>query len=215
MEGGWLISYLVLWCLTILLSLVILAHSRLIGLLHHRFGPAAARPMADGPEVGTKLRPLYGLRLDGSDWNLGFPSPFEVVLIFVSPQCKTCNELIPHVKDFARVHREVEVALISTVDHLAMNRAYVDYQKLERMPYIIGAKMADDLNIEGTPYALYLSCEGVVISKGLVNHYEHLSGLIHTKRSSEAEIDRSGTDPAAHQKNNGRDFGVRTSGRWS
>ena len=42
MEGVWLISYIALWALTLLLCVVVLAHSRLLGLLHHRFGPAHA-----------------------------------------------------------------------------------------------------------------------------------------------------------------------------
>jgi methylamine dehydrogenase accessory protein MauD len=203
MEGGWLISYLALWCLTILLSLVILAHSRLLGLLHHRFGPAAARSLADGPEVGTKLELLAGQRLDGNAWSWVFPSSGEVVLIFISPQCQTCNELLPHVKDFVHAHKKFKVVLVSTIDHLSMNRAYVDYQNLERLNYVIGAKLADDLNIEGTPYALCLSREGVVQGKGLVNNYEHLAGLSQTAFGSEDRADTS------------RELGIRPTGRFT
>src|SRR5262249_38742684 len=60
MEGVWLISYLALWGLTLLLALVVLVHSRLLGLLHHRFGPAHARPMGEGPALGTRLERLTG-----------------------------------------------------------------------------------------------------------------------------------------------------------
>jgi methylamine dehydrogenase accessory protein MauD len=177
MDGVWLISYLALWGLTLLLALAVLAHSRLLGLLHYRFGPAVARPMADGPAVGTRLDRLTGTTLDGAAWAHPFPAPADTLLVFVSPQCQTCNELLPHVTDFARTRPDVTLVLVSTLDHREMNRAYVAYRRLERVPYVIGAKLADELDIEGTPYALHLDRHGVVTAKGLVNNYEHLVSL--------------------------------------
>jgi methylamine dehydrogenase accessory protein MauD len=181
MEGFWLISYVTLWCLTMVLALVVLAHSRLLGLLHYRFGPAGARPLADGPDLGRRLGRLEAGYLNGSRWTKDFPTFVHILLIFVSPQCQTCNELIPHVKDFVRARRDAEVILMSTIEDLGMNRAYVAYRGLDRLTYLIGAKLADDFNIEGTPYALLISREGVVIGKGVVNNYENLERL--TKES--------------------------------
>jgi hypothetical protein len=33
------------------------------------------------------------------------------------------------------------------------------------------------MNIQGTPHAVFLSRQGTVTGKGLVNNYEHLNGL--------------------------------------
>lgn len=189
MEGAWLISYLALWGLTLVLGLVVLAHSRLLGLLHQRLGPGLARPMSDGPELGTRLDRLMGRRLDGTAWTYEFPAATETVLVFVSPQCQTCNELLPHVKDFVRAHREVALVLLSTLDHPAMNQAYVAYRGLERLPYVLAARLASELEIEGTPYAVFLDRQGVVTAKGLVNNYEHLVSLRRPRGAPGPETD--------------------------
>ncbi len=177
MESGWLISYIVLWAITLLLVVVVLAHSRLLGLLHYRFGPAAARPLADGPDIDTKLKEISGIDINSEKWAMSFPSDSELVLVFVSPQCSTCNEILPHIRDFSRTESSIKVVLISIIDDIGMNRAYVGYRKLEKMTYIYNEKLSDELNIEAIPYALYLNKKGEVVAKGLVNNYENLKGL--------------------------------------
>ncbi|MGI8638680.1 MAG: hypothetical protein ACR2MG_01825 [Pyrinomonadaceae bacterium] len=177
MEGGWLISYIVLWAITLLLVIVVLAHSRLLGLLHYRFGPAAARPLADGPDIGTKLKEISGINVNSEKWAMSFPADSELVLVFVSPQCSTCNALLPHISDFSRAESSIKVVLMSTIDDVGMNRAYVGYRNLEKMTYIFNEKLSEELNIEATPYALYINKKGEVAAKGLVNNYENLNGL--------------------------------------
>lgn len=187
MEGGWLISYVVLWVLTLLLAAVTLAHSRLLGLLNYRVGPAAARPLADGPEIGSTLRRISGARPNGEAWTMNFPAPHDLILIFISPQCSACNETLPHVKDFSRA-ASPPVALMSIIDDPGMNRAYIAYQKLEKLNYVSNEKLSDELNIEAVPYALYLSEQGEILAKGVVNNYENLAGLkeVSSRRRQEA-----------------------------
>jgi methylamine dehydrogenase accessory protein MauD len=173
------------------LTVVVLAHSRLLGLLHHRLGPGEARPLAAGPDLGTHLTRLVGRSLDGGDWRWEFPAPTDLLVVFVSPQCSACNELLPHVKDFIAAHRGLQVALFSTLDHLPMTQAYVAYRRLEHTLYLIGRQLADELNVDGTPYALYVNREGVVTAKGVVNHYEHLLSLTRPaadNRNGQAEV---------------------------
>lgn len=177
MEGGWLISYVALWLLVIAAVLTLLVHSRLLGILHQRLGPSAAKALSDGPEVGEVLRSLDGKDLDGADWSFVFPSGRPVLAVFISPQCDACGVLMPHVKDYWRSRGENELLLISTIPHQAMNRAYVDYLGLLGIPYLLGGDLAHKLNIEGTPYAVAFDAGGRVIAKGLVNHFEHLISL--------------------------------------
>jgi methylamine dehydrogenase accessory protein MauD len=177
MDGVWLISYVALWCLTLVLGLVVLAHSRLLGLLHHRIRPAGARALADGPEIGSKRARLGGEALDGSAWAWDFPAPSDLLAVFVSPQCQLCNDLMPHVKDFVRTRRDVHVVLLSTLGDRVMNCAYVAYRRLGGLRYIAAPALAEELRVDGTPYAVYFSREGVVAAKGIVNHYEHLDSL--------------------------------------
>src|SRR4051812_5387721 len=115
MANGCLVALVVEGILIFCLALVVLAHSRLLGLLHMRVGPAGAKPLADGPATGTKLSELSATLLDEKPWRVSFPRPVDLLLIFVSPQCETCNALIPHVKDFARLGGTAEIMLVSTI----------------------------------------------------------------------------------------------------
>lgn len=186
MENGWLISYLLLWIITLLLVVVVLVHSRMLGLLHYRFGPGNAKPLADGPEIGEKLKQLDGILPDNQKWKLEFPYSKDVVILFVSPQCNTCNEVLPHLQDFFNKHNSIETLLVSIIDDLGMNRAYIAYRGLDKMKYIISEKMGDDLEIEGVPYSLYINRQGIVCAKGLVNNYENLIGLVKSAERFEA-----------------------------
>ena len=177
MEIGWLVSYIILWLVTILLVVVVLAHSRMLGLLHYRFGPANAKQLADGPEIGKQFTKLSGIYPNQEKWNVKFPFDNDLVIVFVSPQCTTCNELLPHIKDFSHKQSSIKTVLVSTIDDLGMNRAYISYRGLEKLEYVISEKMGIDLNIEGVPYALYINQAGVLSAKGLVNNYENLLGL--------------------------------------
>lgn len=180
MDGVWLVSYVILWVITIILAVIVLAHSRLLGLLHYRVGPSAARPLSDGPDIGTKLDQISGRSLTGEQWSINFPCKSDLILVFVSPQCSTCNETLPHIEDFSRNQNSTQIVLMSIIDDIGMNRAYVSYRKLEKLKYVINRQLSDELNIEAIPYALYLDDEGKVIAKGIVNNYENLVGLQQT-----------------------------------
>lgn len=178
MEGYWLISHIVLWIVTIVLGIVVLAHSRLLGLLHHRLAPSAAKPLADGPPIGSRVPDIVGRTLEGSKWSVAFPTDRPVLILFISPLCELCNELAPHALDFASAHRDVMFILLSTLPDAGMNRAFAQYRRLTRLQYYIAPALAEMMSISGTPYAVLISNKGVAIRKGLVNHYEHLRSLI-------------------------------------
>jgi methylamine dehydrogenase accessory protein MauD len=198
MVNGWMIAAIAQWVVLLCLALVVLAHSRLLGLLHLRLGPSGARPLADGPELGAELKELAGRFPDGSPWSVRFPTQAEMILIFISPQCQTCNALIPHVEDFLRVRPSASLTLVSTIDNAPMNSAYIAYRRMEKLPYVLGEELARGLDIEGTPYALRIGEGGRVLGKGIVNSFENLMTL-HNGRSTPmpagASVERSALNP--------------------
>jgi methylamine dehydrogenase accessory protein MauD len=177
-EGAWLASYIVLWFLVVALSLLALSHSRLIGLLYRRLGPGIARPVAEGPAVGTRIEEIRAATLFGQPWIRRFPVEGDSLAVFVSPQCLACNELMPHVKDFlARFGSRVDLHLLSVLGDPAMNRAYIGFAGLDQVSYLIADRFAAQLQVPGTPYACKLDKDGVIVARGIVNHFEHLVSL--------------------------------------
>ena len=178
MAGSWLVSYIVLWTITIALALLALSHSRLLGLLYQRIGPAVSRPTQDGPSVGTRIAEIEATTMFGRPWVRRFPTATSSLVIFVSPQCQACNELMPHVRDFRdRFRTQCDVLLLSVLGDPALNRAYVDFAKLHDTPYLIADRFAAKVEVAGTPYGFKLDKNGVILAKGIVNHFEHLVSL--------------------------------------
>jgi methylamine dehydrogenase accessory protein MauD len=178
MEASWLVSYVVLWIVVVALGFLALSHSRLLGVLYQRIGPGIARATSDGPAVGARISEIYATTLLGLPWVRRFPAEADSLAIFVSPQCLACNELMPHVKDFLdRFGTQIDLLLLSVLGDPAMNRAYVDLAKLHGAPYLIADRFAASVQVAGTPYGFKLNKDGVVLAKGIVNHYEHLVSL--------------------------------------
>ena len=64
MDGALLISYVILWALVIILSLLVFALAHQVGVLHERVAPAGALMPTSGPKVGemTEVMPLTDLK---------------------------------------------------------------------------------------------------------------------------------------------------------
>jgi methylamine dehydrogenase accessory protein MauD len=187
LENPFQASVVVLWIVVLALGFLALAHSRLIGLLLQRIGPGIARPVAEGPPVGTRVEKLQATTLFGQSWTKQFPAENESLAIFISPQCQACNELMPHVKDFLGCFgARAELHLFSLLSDPAMNRAYVDFAKLEEARYLIADRLAAKLQVTGTPYGFKFDRNGVILAKGIVNHFEHLVSLWNVAGSTAA-----------------------------
>jgi methylamine dehydrogenase accessory protein MauD len=196
LEVSWLVSYVVLWIVVVALGLLALSHSRLLGLLYQRIGPGIARPASDGPAVGTRIAEIEATTILGLPWVRRFPVETDSLAIFVSPQCLACNELMPHVKDFLnRFGARIDLLLLSVVGDPAMNRAYVDFAKLHDAPYLIADRFAAAVQVAGTPYGFKLNKDGVILSKGIVNHYEHLVSLWNVTRLEPEPVEVSRSTP--------------------
>jgi methylamine dehydrogenase accessory protein MauD len=198
MESYWLISYIVLWILVLCLGVAVLAHSRLLGILHHRFGPAHAKPLADGPAPGTSFERLQSERYDGTPWRWEFPAEKDLLLVFLSPQCDSCDRLMPHVRDFARSEKHVAVVLLSVLEDRGMNEAFIAYRKLRDLEYVRGVALSDEFEIGGTPYTVWLDRQGVVRAKGLANHQEHLMSLAIQARQPLSEPETADPQAVGH-----------------
>ncbi|MEC7893487.1 MAG: thiol-disulfide isomerase, partial [Pseudomonadota bacterium] len=95
--------------IVILLALVVLvlviavfALARQIGVLHTRLAPAGALMTTAGPKVGEPAPLLSIPDLNGTPLELGGTRKLPQLLLFVSPTCPVCQELVPTAKSMAR-----------------------------------------------------------------------------------------------------------------
>ncbi|MGH2674362.1 MAG: thiol-disulfide isomerase [Actinomycetota bacterium] len=178
MSGWWLVSYVVLWALVALLVVLVVALARQIGLLHVRLGPRGALEMDDeGPPLGEAPEPAEMEDLTGRPAPIGGPGAPQL-LVFVSPSCPMCREVLPSVRPAARAGGLKAYAVVDAEAATAREA----YGPELGLPVVASPVLAHDYLIPGTPYAVVLDAVGVVRAKGTANNLEQLEGLLDTAR---------------------------------
>ncbi len=177
MTGWWLVSYVVLWVLALILGTIVVALARQIGVLHLRLGPRGALEMdEEGPPLG-ELPPPHDVRdLDGRPVTIGGPGLAQF-LLFVSPGCPICREVLPSVPAIARMGAMAPYVIVDDDDpeqlaHFGNGR--------RGAPVVAAPDLARTYGIPGTPYVVVLDSTGIVRAKGTVNNLEQMEGLVET-----------------------------------
>jgi methylamine dehydrogenase accessory protein MauD len=179
MEGWWAASYVVLWLIVIVLCAIVVALARQVGTLHLRLGPRGALELDDeGPPLGGEIDPVELADLDGEPVTIAAPGQTQL-LLFVSPGCSVCDQVLPAVAAVADEGRMAPYVL-SDADVEDTIRA-LGGRRL-RAPLVPAAGFTRSLELPGTPYALVLDRGGVVRAKGTVNNLEQVEGLADTAR---------------------------------
>ena len=186
----WVASYVALWVLVIVLCVIVVALARQIGTLHLRLGPRGALELDDeGPPLGDAPPPRDAIDLQGRPVTIGGPGAGQL-LLFVSPGCMMCAQVLPSVPVLARTHG-LEALAISEEDAIETRR---ELGKHTEVRTVTGHEHFSAYSVPGTPYAVILDKLGVVRGKGTVNNLEQFEGLIATagKREREAPAAVSG-----------------------
>lgn len=179
MNGWWLASYLVLWLLVVALVVVVVALARQIGTLHLRMGPRGALEIDDeGPALGEAPESFEVTTIDGDAIHIGGPGEAQL-LMFVSPGCMVCEQVLPAIGAVARAGSFVPYVL-TDVDPFEAERAF----RPKRLPASVASArpVVESLRVPGTPYVVLLDDRGVVLAKGTINNLEQMEGLVDTAR---------------------------------
>jgi len=172
-------SYFALWALFLLQSIVVLALLRQIGVLHIRIAPAGARITAAGPQIGHIVPTVTLEDMDDPRVRRELTQTMakDLLLLFVSPSCSMCASLMPAVKALARDSQsDMDWVVVSFGGYDECGQFRRHYG-LDFLLFAYAPDIRDQYRITVTPYAVLVNREGVVLSKGLVNHMEHLESL--------------------------------------
>jgi hypothetical protein len=179
----------------------------------------------EGPALGEVPPAALATDLDGNDVNLAAPGRRRVVL-FVSPGCGTCAQVLPGLgavasaaghAAYAVSELDVEEARLSfggpserdrRSNRLGVSRRdrradRADASGRDRRSnraardHVLSApEVARAWSVPGTPYAVVLDENAVVRAKGTPNNLEQLEGLVDSARERAGE-----SDPAAFAEN--------------
>ncbi|MGI8707221.1 MAG: hypothetical protein ACR2LG_03310 [Actinomycetota bacterium] len=190
MEGWWAASYLVLWLLVVMLCVVVVALARQIGTLHLRLGPRGALEMdVEGPPLGEAPQPFDVADVEGDPLSIGGPGQSQL-LLFVSPGCHICQQVMPGVPAAAGAGSFTPY-VVTDVDRVDTQAAFAG-KSSPPAPLVPGLQIAQAYAVPGTPYVVMLDDRGIVRAKGTINNLEQLEGLVDTalRRAAEADAER-------------------------
>ena len=129
MTATLLASYVILWLLVIVLSLVVFALARQVGVLHERVAPAGALMLTSGPKSGEMTTAMTLTDLQGKTIVIGGPDSvgLATLILFISPGCPICKSLVPVARSLVSYEGErMRLVFASDGDKLERHRAYVN-----------------------------------------------------------------------------------------
>jgi len=170
-----IVSQILSWVVILGLGLALLALARQVGVLHVRLAPAGALLSGKGPVVGEAAPVLDALTMEGASIAIGKPG-LKQLLLFVSPHCPLCKELIPIAKNFAKTEK-LDIIFVGD-DDPDEQRAMIARLGMASLPFVNSSIVGRTFHVDRLPHAVLISADGTLLSKGLVNSREHLESLI-------------------------------------
>jgi thiol-disulfide isomerase/thioredoxin len=145
----WVASYVLLWIAVLVLSVLVIALLRQVGVLHARLRPMGVHFAGEGPE---RLKPAPAL--DGVSW-----SDRRMTLVaFTSPTCEICKGLVPALQVLDRQYPDVGLVVLDHGPETAATFAA--------------------FNVSSTPYVVAVDGDGVVQGRGVANSLEQVEVLL-------------------------------------
>lgn len=192
MNGFWLISYVALWALVIALAIVVLGLVRQLGVIHLRLGPDGnVTTTTEGLALGSAAPDFRATDvIRKQEVTLAGVRRRPTIMVFVSPWCRPCLELIPHLIKFYR-HWSKQVNLVVVSQASAEDTA--ELAATHKLPMVVVADAAKTISeaylVRATPFAYRLDKDGKVQRRGIVNDLDALEALLEDVSPSELTIE--------------------------
>lgn len=188
MSGVWLASYIVLWFVVLLLAFLLAGALRQLGLMQLRLGDDPGALITDtGLERGTQAPDFAGL--DSESGEVVALSELPAVprmLVFASPGCLSCRELIPGLNEVRKTRGEFDFLVVCRGD-LESCQAFGRMNRLEA-PMVVDTtgQIEKDYLVSLTPFAYLIDHEGRVVIRGIANDWRQLESLLEQEGTLQA-----------------------------
>jgi methylamine dehydrogenase accessory protein MauD len=202
MSGVWLASYVVLWLLVLALAFLLAGALRQLGLLQLRLGDDPGALITDtGLERGTLAPDFTAVQSESGELvTLSELSPRARMIVFASPGCLSCRELIPGLNEVRKTRRDIDFLVVCRGDTESC-QAFGRMNRLEA-PMVVdtNGQIEKDYVVTLTPFAYLLDHERNVVIRGIANDWRQLESLLEQEGTLQAgpwvELDGDG-EPAA------------------
>ncbi len=174
------VSYIFLWILACAMAIGLFALGRQIGILFERVAPAGALMINKNLSVGNRAPEVTVDSISApGNLKIGRPETGRLqLLLFISPDCPVCLNVLPAMKSVLRETRGVlDGVFISDGEECDHNK-YVSDKGLETYSYVISEIVGRLYGVAKLPYGVLIDSEGKIASFGILNSREHLESLM-------------------------------------
>lgn len=186
------ISHVALWIVISVLSLLVFALMRQIGVLNERVFPAGALMTTQGPAIGESIPANTYTSLGNTTVSLGGMQTQNTLLLFVSPNCPVCKTLLPYVQSVANAeHFSTRIILASDAENEQekdQHRQFAKQYHLSPDSYLLSRPLGLAFRVEKLPFAVIIDAQGILRAKGMVNSREHLESLFEAQSRGVASL---------------------------
>ncbi len=186
-----LISSIIQWVVIFILSVLLFALTRQVGILHERVAPAGALQPTSGPKVGEITEKIKVSSLDGDEFEIGGGGVGQNTkfILFISPTCPVCKELVPTAIALIQSEAQrMQLVFASDGENLQQHKSYVTDLGITDYPYFVSERLGLAYQVSKLPFAVLIDGDGVLRSKGLVNTREHMESLIEAMDTGVATV---------------------------
>jgi len=204
MSGVWLASYVVLWLLVLVLAFLLAGALRQLGLLQLRLGDDPGALITDtGLERGTLAPDFTAIGAESSELvTLSELPPVPRMIVFASPGCLSCRELIPGLNEVRKTRAGEFDFLVICRGDVESCQAFGRMNRLEA-PMVVdtNGQIEKDYLVTLTPFAYLLDHERNVVIRGIANDWRQLESLLEQEGTLQAgpwvDVDSDGNGAAA------------------
>lgn len=168
MSGLLLATYVALWVLVCVQTVMILVLFRQLGIMV--MGTARGADESGIP-VGRRLPPLTLETLTGNLWAPTNQDDRPFLLFFGGHYCEGCKDVLPHLEELRRGGLEIVTLLMGDPEK---SRAYAAEFNLAEPVIVIDDHVSGRFDVEVTPFAYAVDGSGIIRGKGIANHRDRL-----------------------------------------
>ena len=211
MSGVWLASYIVLWVVVLVLAFLLAGSLRQLGLMQLRLGDDPGALITDtGLERGSPAPDFTAIESESGELvTLSGLAAKPRVLVFASPGCLSCRELIPGLNEVRKTRKGEFDFLVICRGDVESCQGFGRMNRLEA-PMVVdtNGQIEKDYQVTLTPFAYLLDHEGNVVIRGIANDWRQLESLLEQEGTLQTthtwtEVDGDGDAAAVAESREG------------
>jgi methylamine dehydrogenase accessory protein MauD len=210
-SGVWVASYIVLWVVVLVLAFLLAGALRQLGLMQLRLGDDPGALITDtGLERGAQAPDFTAIESESGELvTLSDLVAKPRVLVFASPGCLSCRELIPGLNEVRKTRKGEFDFLVVCRGDVESCQGFGRMNRLEA-PMVVdtNGQIEKDYQVTLTPFAYLLDHEGNVVIRGIANDWRQLESLLEQEGTlqttqSWTELDGDGEAAAVAESREG------------